>query len=112
MPTQNEIVWAWNRLVRACDAKAAACADDPIAAALDGIAPEYEYADDQFLTFGGQGERQVRNDAAAWLRAVARLMIDQTVWNYRVYEAFGGMAYLALISFNGGDDYDFGQADP
>ena len=78
---------------------------DPTSAALEGIAPDYQssiYAD--FVTFGGRGERQAQNDLAAWLRAVAKRMIDETIWNYRIYEAMGGKAYLALLAFNGSDD--------
>jgi hypothetical protein len=70
--------------------------------------PEYEGGGlDQFVTFGGRSEPQVKSDPAAWLRAVARLWIDQDLWHYQIYEAMGGRAYIALLAFKGSDDHVF-----
>jgi hypothetical protein len=101
-----EIMEAWQALVRACDAKVAECMADPEGAVLDGIQPEYDGVS-PFIVYGGRGEPPPKSEQAAWMRGVARKLIDSRLWNYRVYEAMGGKTYLALLSFNGEDDHVF-----
>ena len=108
--TDPVIIGKWHALVEQCDAKVAACMADPQNAALEGIAPAYEGGASEFVTFGGYRDKQVQNDTAAWLRAVARELIDDSIWNYKVVEAMGGTAYLALISVNE-TGYRFGEDD-
>jgi hypothetical protein len=100
MPDNEIILQRWRALIAECEALAERYMIDPTAAALEGVEPEYETGDD-FVMFGGRGERQVRNELAAWLRAVARLHINQHIWKYRIVEAIGGQAFFALLAFNG-----------
>lgn len=103
MPSQTGIIERWRELTLRCEVLAERCMADPAVAALEGIEPEYETGD-EFATFGGRGERQPRNELAAWLRGTTRRHINQSIWQYRIIETIGGQVYLALIAFNGEDE--------
>lgn len=104
MQLANEkIIQRWRELTAECEALADRCVADPAAAVLEGIEPEYE-SGDEFVAFGGRGERQARNERGAWLRGIARSHINQHIWQYRIIEAIGGQVFLVLLAFNGEED--------